>query len=496
MTKGAPAMTPNRRRALREVERRMKALAKDPLPDTRELTAVAGWLQVAGRPADSLRVLKRVLGRDAGNLKAHYLAARAHEALGRVEVALEGYRLLTRRIPPWPAPHLRAARASRTRGEHEAARDHMEAYLSRRPDDHGARRDLARWALQDDQARAAIPHLERLARDRAALPRDLECLGVALAKEGRLGEALAVLTSAFRTHPECYELGLRLARLRMRRNETRAVLEIAGELLARRPGDAAVLSLAASASMRRDDPSRALTFLERLHRERTEDPEIRLRIAEAHLATGDLAEARRVLEVLVDRHPRLSRAALRLAEIHRKQGNRTKARDLYGRCLAAHPGDALALLRVGEMALDDGDPRAALSPLRRLVMARPANPVAHTRLGVALRRAGKGKEARRHLERALELQPTSGEAALELGHLLRDQRALPAAKVAYERVLQVAPATPHATRASYELGHLAPAPARPAPVAGPGGKIVRFPGPRREEGLVAPDAAWRSTRPA
>lgn len=479
----------SRRAALREVRTLTESLRGGRTVEPRDLAQLAHAMQRAGRPEDSLRVLRRLLTATPRHLMGHFLTARAQEMLGRAEPAAEGYRLVSSWAPPWPDPWRRRAGCLRRLGRLDEARKCLEAYLARKPEDEATRRRLAQDYLKANQPALACRHLEWLASAGQVQPADLEALGLALERLGRSGEAAGRYEAALEADAGNTRAGLRLARLRFQRGEWSRCQEVCARLLARQATLEPALSLAADAAMRLGDLDRAQASLERLHRIHPHDPELRTRYAEVLLAAGDSREAARQLEPVVDRFPRQVRAALRLAEIRRQQGDLRRARDLFGRVLAADPGQPLALLRAGQLALEEGDPRASVQPLRRLVLCRPDNPRAHRELGVALHRAERPKDAREHLERALELDPDDAVASLELGHVLRDQGAAPAAKVAYQRVLALAAGTPEATRAAYELSHLEPRRAtKEAPARG---VVVPLRHRSRQEGLVAPPGAWK-----
>jgi tetratricopeptide (TPR) repeat protein len=474
----------------RELARFAAGLRKSGKARPEELLRLADLMQRAGRPEDSLKVLRRLLEQHPRHLVGHFLAARAHELCDRPRAAADQYALLERWAPPWAEPRRRHAACLQRLGRPADARLAMEAYLARAPEDTPRRRALAADYLRAEEPGAALKHLEWIESTGVAEVADHVARGMALEGVGRTGEAAGAYEDA-RAAGGGPDVALRLARLRLRRGELERCREACDAVLARRVDDAAALSLAAEAALRQGDLDRAQVALDRLHQLRPEDATIRGRLAEVLLAAGDLREARRHLQPLVDKDPRDVRAALRLAEVHRRLQDPRRARDLYGRVLAADPGQPLALLRVGEMALSDGEAKSAIQPLRRLVLRSPANPVAHRMLGEALRRGERPQDARKHLERALELDPADAHAALELGHTLREVQALAGAEVAYQRVLRLAPETDLATRASYELSHLRPKPAtKEAPRTG---IVVPLRPVDGESGLVAPPAGWKRT---
>ena len=474
----------------RELARFSAGLKKNGKARPEELLRLADLMQRAGRAEDSLKVLRRLLEERPRHLLGHYLAARAHELAGRPRAAADGYALVERWAPPWAEPRRRRAACLQRLGRAGEARLALEAYLARAPEDVARRRSLAADYLRAEEPAAALKHLDWIESSGVATAADRVAQGLALEGVGRTGEAAGAYEAA-RQAGGGPDVGLRLARLRLRRGELERCREACDAVLARRVDDAAALSLAAEAALRQGDLDRAQVALDRLHQLRPEDATVRGRLAEILIAGGDLREARRHLQPLVDKDPRDVRATLRLAEVHRRLQDLRRARDLYGRVLAADPGQPLALLRVGEMALADGDARSAVQPLRRLVLRSPANPVAHRMLGEALRRAERPQDARKHLERALELDPADATAALELGHTLREVGALAGAEAAYQRVLRLAPESDRATRAAYELSHLRPK--RVTKEAPRTGNVVPLRPLDGESGLVAPPAGWMRT---
>lgn len=480
------------RQALREATSFSRQLKRNGQASDRDLVTLAGLFQKAGLFRESLKVLQRVLKRSPRDLRAHFLAARAHQARGHFEAASDTYRLLTQWAPRWATPFLQLGRCAAALERPLQAQDHLEAYLARKPEDQATRRRLARSYLTHRRPVQALQHLETLVQGDASVE-DLEGLSLAYQALRRSSEAVATLDEAFRKAPGVERIALRLARLRLSRGEAERAFEVASQVVAQNPNCFAGLELSAKAALELGDHDRSLPALERLVKLDPDNIDLRLSLAEGLYASGDRSRCRHHFERLVDRFPKDVRAATRLAEIETKEGNRARARQLFGRVLASDPGHPLALLRVGEMALEDGDPKGALVPLRRLVMARPENPRAHRRLGEALRKAGRLPKAREHLERSLELAPTDPETALELGHAHRDATAWMAAKESYERVLEVAPGTATATLAAYELSHLGGNSGTkeandPAPSLAP---VIPLSRVKPELGIVAPAANWR-----
>jgi tetratricopeptide (TPR) repeat protein len=210
-------------------------------------------------------------------------------------------------------------------------------------------------------------------------------LGVVLAREGRLDEAIGHYREAIRLNPDFPEtynnLGNAMARLGRPAEATAAY----AQAVRLRPGFA----------------------------------EAEFNWGNALSDAGDLSAAAVHYEKALGLRPAYPEAQYRLGNARANSGRLTDAIAHYQAALRLRPGYAEALATLGLAFHSLGRSAEALDTLRAAVRLSPGYPEAHAYLGLALAGAGRYPEAVDEYRRALELRPGDADVHYQLGVALR-----------------------------------------------------------------------------
>ena len=336
-------------------------------------------------------------GRFRGFVTAPFRYARRHPGrallfLGLVAVLATSAAVLGTWL--WFARHLSAARDEVARGHNAAARPHLEACRSLRPDH---REVLLLWARvarrsgQWDDAEATLnQYWERYGDDDAlvserlllrATKGEVEAVGAQLLARLKAGGAEARLAR------EALVTGLLY---RFRWAEAEGLL---GEWLASAPDDTAGLLLKGKLEEQRQQFAPAAQTYRRVVELDPEHDEARLRLTTLLLANRFGEEALGHLEVLRQRLPDHPEVAVQWARALALQGRTAESRAAIRGALNAHPDYPAALAEHGGFALLDGDEETAERDLARAAGLAPGNVAIRAQYALALARNGKADEA-------------------------------------------------------------------------------------------------------
>jgi tetratricopeptide (TPR) repeat protein len=239
---------------------------------------------------------------------------------------------------------------------------------------------------------------------------ELNQIGIRLAEQGRLAEALASFQRALQLQPG----------LAQTHNNLGIALQDQGRL------EEAVASYRRALALR---PDYAMAY-----------NNLGTALKEQQKFDEALACFRRALQLNPDDVMANSNAALALKD----QGQLAEAAAYYRRTLALKPDFAEAYADYGVVLRGLGSLDEAEACCRRALQLKPDLPAGLANLGVVLRDQGKLDEAIDCQRRALELKPGFAEAWANLGVALTDQGQLAEAADCYRRALELKPNLPEA----------------------------------------------------
>jgi len=214
------------------------------------------------------------------------------------------------------------------------------------------------------------------------------------------------------------------------------------------PGDPAVLQLEATVALRRDEPARALDAARASLARRPGHAPTLVLAAKAARAAGEADAAMAALREAVGAAPDLPEPAFLLCEWQ-------AARDpaplpaMLAALAIRFAGQGTAWLGLGRALLQGGLAGAALTAFDHAAAADPASAAPRLGRGLALREAGRLAEARAALEEALEHDGAAWAAAFQLGLTCQDLGDERAAAEAYAAALA---ARPDLAEAAVNLG--------------------------------------------
>jgi hypothetical protein len=433
--------------------------------DRRLLSAAARARWAAGDDAGALALAARRLALDPGHPGALALRAEILAASDRTAEAREALERWSFADPAAPLPHLLLARLDYQRDDDLArARRHLDAALSRRPDDFTAARALAHRAAVElaagDTTAAEVAVAEALRRVPASAPARFQAAVLAF----RRGDAAALRESAGvlgdRAGPVLARLlGARSAELSGTDDEAqqayRGVVEAA-------PRDPALLLSVAGAFARLHASGPALDAARRALRR--DLPEGRLRRPPTEFWEGPaaLVEASRRLEAIARAEPNAAATAYAAAAACELLLGRTVAAERLAKLAAsASPQAPAPQVLLAQLALDRGDVQRALVRADGCLDARPQDAVALAIRARALELLGRDGDAEQAVRAAVEAGPDlltprlalarllarrgeGREAAALLGPLLREDPGLAEARGTLLAVGAAAPSKPAA----------------------------------------------------
>ena len=374
--------------------------------DRRLLTAAARARWAAGDSAAALLLGNRRLTLDPGAPGALALRAEVLAASDRPAEAREALERWSFADPAAPLPHLLLARLAYQRDDDlGTARRHLDAALSRRPDDFTAARALAHRAAVElaagDTAAAEAAVAEALRRVPASAPARFQAAVLAF----RRGDAAGLRESAGVLGDRAGPVIQRL--LTARSAELSGTDEEAQQawaaLVAAAPHDPAILLSAAGALARLRASGPALDVARRALERDLGDGRLRRGPTDFWEGPVPLVEASRRLEAIARAESRGAATALSGAAACEVLLGRTVAADRLARLAAAGaPQSPAPLVLLAQIALDRGDARRGLTHADAALDGHGLDPLALAVRGRALEALGRNLDAEQALRAAAE----------------------------------------------------------------------------------------------
>ena len=230
-------------------------------------------------------------------------------------------------------------------------------------------------------------------------------LGVVLARQGKLAEAIQSYERLLQLKPEYAE----------------AYNDLGNALVEQGKLPEAIQSYERALQLK---PDKAMVYIN---------------LGKALVEQGNLPEAIQNYERALQLKPDYADAYNNLGVAQARQGRLPEAIQNYGRALQLKPGEAMFYINLGKALVDQGNLPEAIQNYERALQLKPDFAEAYYNLGNALVEQGKLPEAIQNYQRALQLKPDFAEAYYNLGVALVEQRNLPEAIQNYERALQLKP---------------------------------------------------------
>lgn len=284
---------------------------------------------------------------------------------------------------------------------------------------------LATRARNHDYSSAVALHTHTV-RHHPANARAHHNLGIALADQGRLADAILRHREAVRLDPSLADAHNHLGNLLLRTaTPAEARAAYAAALLADPDHPGAHFNLA-RLDLASGDPAAAALHFRAVLRRAPDDAPARNGLGAALLRTGDPAAAAAEFTRALRLDPSLADAHNNLGALRLDQGDPTAASACFAAALRADPDHPDARSNLGLALLSRGDLPAAIHHLEVHLARHPTDATAHLRLAVALANADRLEAAIVHTETALRLRPEDPAARENLA-ILRARRAALAA---------------------------------------------------------------------
>jgi tetratricopeptide (TPR) repeat protein len=340
-------------------------------------------------PERRLEVMKELTAGQAENADAWFATSMVAAGAGRYDEAVAGAQRASELRSDWNEPRIFLIRVLVAQGKNDKARQTLESFVAKNPDDHALRLLYAQMLVEDKDFSHARNVFEYLLRDKPKEPDVLFALGVLSLQLEDLAAAREYFTrlrdTGQRQGDSAYYLG--------------QVEELAKNL------------------------ETAVSWYDRVEGEHALDAQVR--IARVRAEQGDVARAREMLRQLRDQWPD-DAVTLYLVEgeILRDAKQPNEALKLYDAAVAAHPANAdlLYARALQAVALDRMD--IMEEDLKAIIGKDPKHADALNALGYSLAdRTERYEEALSYIKRALELKPddpavldSMGWVQFRLGH--------------------------------------------------------------------------------
>ncbi|MBS1856490.1 MAG: tetratricopeptide repeat protein [Acidobacteria bacterium] len=353
-------------------------------PQWQQLTTVANDYLNKNKVEQALVNYREALALNPRYVDAQLGLAAGEYRAGRQAIALEEYKRTLKLSPKNTNAMISLARIEATEsGAWPQAEAHYREYLTLRPDDLEASRELARVLSWEGKAEQAVGMFQRPGVAPLMTASDRRDYAFALARAGRNTEAEAEIRGLLAGSPGDRELSLELADLYAARKDWSGALPLYRSLLAKSPAD----------------------------------PKLNLQYGWALLAAKNYAEAVGPLERARDAMPSNGEAGLALARAVKGSGDLKRACKEYERALPAFQGNAAVVREYADALLEKRDYKKAA----RFYGSAYQQGLRDDRLlagyAGALSGAGKYKEALPVLEELQRRRPTPRET-FELAKLM------------------------------------------------------------------------------
>lgn len=276
-------------------------------------------------------------------------------------------------------------------------------------------------------------------------PRLLLTKGLVTYQGGKRADAERLWADAVSRSPRAWEPHLALGKAKLAAGELDAAdkeLKLAAELA---PGEGAALVGLADLLLARKDLPAAEAGYERALERSPLQAEAHLGLARVALARGDAAAARAALEQTIRLEPRLAAAQAAYGELLWRSRDLGAAKKALQAAVAIDPAAGVVRGQLGAVELEAGEVEAALADLAAASSLEPGSAEIRGWYGRALLAKSEVSAAIEQLRKASEIEPRSGTRQLQLGLALERAGSLAEAEAAYRSAQSLEPSAfePH-----------------------------------------------------
>ncbi|MCP5149217.1 MAG: PEP-CTERM system TPR-repeat protein PrsT [Ectothiorhodospiraceae bacterium] len=377
--------------------------------DSRATEARLGLARLDARAGDLASMRRRLdaLIADAPSFaEAQSLLGDLEVSEGKLEQAEAAYsRAMELRPLPLPLDQLKRADVRTMQGKLSDARADLETLAKLKWAHPGVGTGLARLALLEGNAPAALDLARRVIGADADYAPALMVAGVAAFRTGAVEQAESLLSRYVRQAPRAKTAGVMLATLQLRRGEFSAAAASIARLRQAHPDDPAIADLHSVTEMGQGRYQEALALLERSARENSASELAAVKLVVGLEVAGRTGEALEELAAGFERNPE----SLVAARLYFDRLVRSK------------------------------QPELALEVARRFRAGRPGDAAAETLVGMGFAAVGDADRAREAFEAAVAIEPKHVEALRGLAFIAERRRDEATAAALRERILEVRP---------------------------------------------------------
>ena len=403
-------------RAQQQYEAAIKALPKDKAIFQKRLVEL---FATTGRSTDANNLLAAILKQNPKDADAIAMRAALMLTTGnrdQINAAISDLQALVTKSPDNHLLRFNLARALIAKGEMDQARLELERAIKIRSDFIVAREMLARLYLAKGNSSDALKEAgEILTLD----PRNLQARLVRsnalmnLNDKDRARQELDIIT---KTYPQNSEARYQIGYLAWQDKDFKRAEQLFGDLHRTNPGDLRGLTGVVETLASQNRMPDAIKEIQKSIDREPERSDLKLALANLYVRVERYDEAIQIFQKLLEKDPKSADVLFRLAETYRRNGNLNLSMETFRRCSQVAPSDTNCLMQLGEL-LDGTGKREQAKPIyEQILKIQPDHPVALNNL--AFIKAEEGVDLDQALtmaQRALQKLPNSSDVADTLG---------------------------------------------------------------------------------
>jgi tetratricopeptide (TPR) repeat protein len=264
-------------------------------------------------------------------------------------------------------------------------------------------------------------------------------LGLTVAQEGRLPEAIAHYEAALRLHPDYSEAQLNLGNALLQAGRYAEAVGHYDWVVRQHPGHADTYAYLGLAQARMGRLPEAISNYQTALRLNPKLPETENNLGNALARLGRVADAQAAYARALQLRPNYAEAERNWGNLLSAAGQLAAAAAHYRQAISLEPDDPQAHYQLANALANAGQLAQAIPEYGEALRLRPDYAAAHANLGLALTGAGRLDSALAELREAVRLDPNDPEAHAYYGYSLAKAGRLPEAIDQYERALQLTP---------------------------------------------------------
>jgi len=264
-------------------------------------------------------------------------------------------------------------------------------------------------------------------------------LGLHLAKQGKIDDAVVELTAASKLQPNDLEIDYLLGRVLFKTNDLRrAVIHLSKSVQDGRFQTGEAFSMLGTAELRSGELSQAQHYLEEAVRRGVVDAQIQIDLGEAYEKQGQIQRATSSYLIATKMNPEMDLGHALLARCYQRQGQLQPAIEHYNEALKLKPKSQEYILALASSYFEAQRYEDTVHVLNERPDSEKSSAYLNLR-GSSYAKLGKTAEAGTDFEQAIMLNPKDTEAYYNLGLLLLQVRSHEQAVRAFEQALDLFP---------------------------------------------------------